>query len=71
KRVARLKDICQQAGGLGTMMSGSGPTVFTICETEAEAREVKQKIRNNLDDSALELWVSEFSSAGIQIAVCK
>jgi len=69
--VSQLRYICQEAGGLGTMMSGSGPTVFTLCETETQAREIKQKIRDKIKDPTLELWVTQLSSSGIQIAVCK
>ncbi|MGF1487919.1 MAG: 4-(cytidine 5'-diphospho)-2-C-methyl-D-erythritol kinase [Prochloraceae cyanobacterium] len=69
--LAQLRYICQEAGGLGTMMSGSGPTVFTLCETETQAREIKQKIRDKINDRTLELWVTQLSSSGIQIAVCK
>ena len=71
QQVAQLRTICQELGGLGTMMSGSGPTIFTLCQTETEAREIKQKIRDRISESELELWVTELSSTGIQIAACK
>ena len=39
--VAELRQVLTNAGGLGTMMSGSGPTVFTLCRDQAEAEQVK------------------------------
>jgi 4-diphosphocytidyl-2-C-methyl-D-erythritol kinase len=66
--VDRLRSTFAAAGVLGTMMSGSGPTVFAICESEAAAREVKEKVAKELDDCHLELWVTSSCSHGIEIA---
>ncbi|MEA5534242.1 4-(cytidine 5'-diphospho)-2-C-methyl-D-erythritol kinase [Crocosphaera sp. XPORK-15E] len=67
-QVAQLREILQQAGGLGTMMSGSGPTVFTLCNSQAEAETIKQKARQEITDPDLEFWVTKLSSTGIQVA---
>ncbi|WP_013320838.1 4-(cytidine 5'-diphospho)-2-C-methyl-D-erythritol kinase [Gloeothece verrucosa] len=66
-QVAQLRETMQQAGGLGTMMSGSGPTVFTLCESREQAAEIQQKIRQKLPDSDLQLWVAQLSNRGIQV----
>ncbi len=66
-QVAQLRDILQQAGGLGTMMSGSGPTVFTLCQSQEEAQNIKNQVRQTIVDPDLELWVSKLSNTGIQI----
>lgn len=66
-QVAQLRETMQQTGGLGTMMSGSGPTVFTLCESLEQAQEVKHKVKQKLPDSDLELWIAQLSSMGIQL----
>ena len=66
-KVAELRDIFAEAGVLGTMMSGSGPTVFALCENEEQAKDVMSRVRNNIADSELELWVTKLGSSGIQL----
>lgn len=66
-KVAQLRDILQQAGGLGTMMSGSGPTVFTLCESKTEAETIKNQAKEMINDPDLEFWVTQLSSSGIQV----
>ncbi len=65
--VAQLKEILQQAGGLGTMMSGSGPTVFTLCQSQNEAEKIKKIARQEIEDPNLEFWITKLSSNGISI----
>ncbi len=68
-KVAQLKEkmqaIASQHGGLGTMMSGSGPTVFTLTETADQAQTILQAIRNQINDPDLQLYAARFSSQGI------
>ena len=66
-QVTQLKEILQQAGGLGTMMSGSGPTVFTLCQSQTEAETIKKIARQKIEDPNLEFWVTKLSSNGISI----
>ena len=66
-QVSQLKEILQQAGGLGTMMSGSGPTVFTLCQSQTEAETIKNIARQQIEDPNLEFWVTKLSSNGISI----
>jgi 4-diphosphocytidyl-2-C-methyl-D-erythritol kinase len=49
------------------MMSGSGPTVFTLCESENEAQKVKQQVRAEIPDPDLELWVAQLCNFGIRV----
>jgi 4-diphosphocytidyl-2-C-methyl-D-erythritol kinase len=65
--VTQLRETMQKAGGLGTMMSGSGPTVFTLCRSHAEATEVLQKTRTSLHDPQLGLWLAPLSTQGISL----
>lgn len=69
-KVAQLKAImtlaAQQHNGLGTMMSGSGPTVFTLCETAEQAEAILKAVREQLSDPDLVLHVAPFTSQGIQ-----
>jgi 4-diphosphocytidyl-2-C-methyl-D-erythritol kinase len=66
-QVAQLKNAMTKAGGLGTLMSGSGPTVFTLCESKQEAESIKQKVENQISDSNLRFWIAQLSSTGISL----
>ena len=66
-QVAQLRSAFAEAEILGTMMSGSGPTVFALCESESQALSVKQQVKENLSDPNLDFWVTKLSSGGIQV----
>ncbi|HAC62307.1 MAG TPA: 4-(cytidine 5'-diphospho)-2-C-methyl-D-erythritol kinase [Cyanothece sp. UBA12306] len=66
-QVNHLRNILQQSGGLGTMMSGSGPTVFTLCQSQEEAETIKNKAKLVISDPNLEFWVTRLSSTGIKV----
>jgi 4-diphosphocytidyl-2-C-methyl-D-erythritol kinase len=66
-QVQALKDVMHQSGGLGTLMSGSGPTVFALAETQAQAEAIAVQVRSQMADAKLELWVTQFSQTGVQI----
>ncbi|WGT68439.1 4-(cytidine 5'-diphospho)-2-C-methyl-D-erythritol kinase [cyanobacterium endosymbiont of Epithemia clementina EcSB] len=66
-QVMKLRAILEQIGGLGTMMSGSGPTVFTLCQSQQEAENIKNKARQAIFDPDLELLITKLSSTGIQV----
>ncbi len=65
--ITELKFFMKKAGGLGTMMSGSGPTIFTLCQSYEEAQNIRNSIKQTLQDSNLELFISKFSNSGIKV----
>jgi 4-diphosphocytidyl-2-C-methyl-D-erythritol kinase len=65
--VAQLRKTLAAAGGLGTMMSGSGPTVFTLCSSLVEAQQVRDIAQTNLADPDLDFWIARLTSTGIQV----
>ncbi len=65
-QVAKLKSVFAAQNVLGTMMSGSGPTVFALCESEQQAIAVKQQVQAQIGDPQLKFWVTKFSTSGIQ-----
>ncbi|MBV5257858.1 4-(cytidine 5'-diphospho)-2-C-methyl-D-erythritol kinase [Synechococcus moorigangaii CMS01] len=65
-QVQRLRDSLAKHGAVGTMMSGSGPSVFAFCETPSQAAALKQAVALELNDPELELWATEIKSPGIQ-----
>ncbi|AFZ36647.1 4-diphosphocytidyl-2-C-methyl-D-erythritol kinase [Stanieria cyanosphaera PCC 7437] len=67
-QVAQVKIAFAELDVLGTMMSGSGPTVFALCESEQKAQQVKQQVEASISDPELSLWVTKLSSGGIQLA---
>ncbi|MGB3237416.1 MAG: 4-(cytidine 5'-diphospho)-2-C-methyl-D-erythritol kinase [Geitlerinemataceae cyanobacterium] len=66
-QVAQLREAFRQAGGLGAMMSGSGPTVFAIAESEAQATQIRDAAREAIPDPDLDLWTTQFATTGIQV----
>jgi 4-diphosphocytidyl-2-C-methyl-D-erythritol kinase len=66
-KTAHLKDTMANLGGLGTLMSGSGPTIFTLVESQAEADALAQRLRTAIPDSDLGVWVAQFWPTGIQL----
>jgi 4-diphosphocytidyl-2-C-methyl-D-erythritol kinase len=66
-QVLELRDVLQKSGALGVLMSGSGPTVFALCESEAQARKVQQKARAAIADPGLDFWITTFSNWGVQV----
>jgi 4-diphosphocytidyl-2-C-methyl-D-erythritol kinase len=57
----------QGADVLGAMMSGSGPTVFALLETEDQALGLRDRVQATLDDPDLDLWVTQCSPTGITL----
>jgi 4-diphosphocytidyl-2-C-methyl-D-erythritol kinase len=66
-QVAQLIEEFEKTQILGTMMSGSGPTVFALCQSQLEAEIVKQQVREAIPNPDLEFWITKLSSRGIQI----
>lgn len=66
-QVAQLKTAFAQAGVLGTMMSGSGPTVFALCASAQQAETVKNQVKQTINDPNLDFWVTSLSSNGIHV----
>lgn len=70
-QVAELKSAFASQDILGTMMSGSGPTVFALCESEEKAIATQQQAKSKIRDIHLNFWVTKLSSNGIQILSSK
>ena len=66
-QVAQLRSAFAQTDILGTMMSGSGPTVFALCESEEQALNSKHQVRKAIGDPNLDFWITKLSSGGIQV----
>jgi 4-diphosphocytidyl-2-C-methyl-D-erythritol kinase len=66
-QVEKLKNVLMRTDNLGTMMSGSGPTVFALCTSKIQANTVAQQAKEQINDLELEFWITKLSSAGIQL----
>lgn len=66
-QVAQLKAEMQALNPLGVMMSGSGPTVFGLTETQDQAEFIKAKLEANMADPDLEVWATHFIPHGIHV----
>jgi 4-diphosphocytidyl-2-C-methyl-D-erythritol kinase len=57
----------EQFEPLGVMMSGSGPTVFALTTTRAEAEAIAQQTQAAIADPDLAVWATQCSPMGIQV----
>ncbi len=67
-QVAQLRQTLQQMDTLGVMMSGSGPTVFALAASKAQAEAIRQKLAAAIPNPDLQTWVTRFTASGIQVA---
>lgn len=67
-RVLQLREAFQSSGALGTMMSGSGPTVFALAESQTQAQQIQEAVKALIPDPDLDFWVTRFCNTGIQVA---
>jgi len=68
-QVLQLREvIANQEGILGTMMSGSGPTVFALLESQQQVEQLKLQVREAIPNEDLELFATRTITHGIQIA---
>ncbi len=67
-QVLALRQAFESQGVLGTMMSGSGPTVFALTESEPQALQVLEAVKTQIADPDLEFWTAQFISTGIRLA---
>jgi 4-diphosphocytidyl-2-C-methyl-D-erythritol kinase len=65
--VSQLRSEFQQHPNLGTMMSGSGPTVFSLAASRAQADEIYHQVRATIPDPDLELFVTQFCDRGVRV----
>ncbi|MFZ9738598.1 MAG: 4-(cytidine 5'-diphospho)-2-C-methyl-D-erythritol kinase [Prochlorotrichaceae cyanobacterium] len=66
--VQRLRDaFAQQPEVIGTMMSGSGPTVFALCPSRDQAKTIAAKVKTAIADPDLEVWVTQSSPLGVHL----
>ncbi|MEL6381630.1 MAG: 4-(cytidine 5'-diphospho)-2-C-methyl-D-erythritol kinase [Cyanobacteria bacterium J06626_18] len=66
-QVQTLKATLAKFGGLGTLMSGSGPTVFTLTTSQAQAEAIAEQLRSHLPDPDLGIWVTQFTPTSVQL----
>jgi 4-diphosphocytidyl-2-C-methyl-D-erythritol kinase len=61
--VGELRQALLSAGALGSLMSGSGPTVFGIMPSLELAAQARDTLRRQFQDA--EFWVTQFAPTGI------
>jgi 4-diphosphocytidyl-2-C-methyl-D-erythritol kinase len=65
--VSQLRTEFQRHPNLGTMMSGSGPTVFSLTTSREQADRLYHQVRAALPDPDLELFVTQFGDRGVRL----
>ena len=66
-KVQALKETLAELGGLGTLMSGSGPTVFTLTNSQTQAEAIAEQLQSAMTDPDLGIWVAQFMPTSIQL----
>ncbi len=67
-QVSKLRDAFKASGTLGTMMSGSGPTVFALAESSTQAEQIQAQVKAAIADPDLDFWIAQFNLTGIRVA---
>lgn len=67
-QVAQLRQALEEAGTLGAMMSGSGPTVFALVDNQERGTDAIERVKATLDSSDLDFYLAKFAPAGIRVA---
>ncbi len=65
--VAELRSEFERHPNLGTMMSGSGPTVFSLASSREQAETIHHQVRAAITDPDLELFVAQFCDRGVHV----
>jgi 4-diphosphocytidyl-2-C-methyl-D-erythritol kinase len=65
--VSQLRTEFQRHPNLGTMMSGSGPTVFSLAASRSQADTLYHQVRAAIPDPDLELFVAQFCDRGVRV----
>jgi len=52
---------------LGAMMSGSGPTVFALCDKKEEAETIMEEVKESINDPNLDCWLTQVCPHGIMV----
>lgn len=50
---------------LGSIMSGSGPTVFALCQNQAQGKQISKIVKQEMNDPNLDFWVTKMCPHGI------
>ena len=66
-QIEELKNAFAETDTVGTMMSGSGSTVFALFTSEIQAQTAAQQLQTQFNDPDLEFWVTEVSNSGIEV----
>ena len=66
-QIEELKNAFTSTDTLGTMMSGSGSTVFALFTAQTQAQAAAQQLQSQFNDPDLEFWVTKVSNSGIQV----
>jgi 4-diphosphocytidyl-2-C-methyl-D-erythritol kinase len=67
EKIQQLRDQFAKFNPIGTMMSGSGSTVFALTESRSQAEEIRNQMRSTIPDSDLDLWVTKLSQCGVHL----
>jgi 4-diphosphocytidyl-2-C-methyl-D-erythritol kinase len=66
-QVLELREAFQNSGALGTMMSGSGPTVFALAASNEQAQQIYERVKAAISHPDLDLWIAKCCPTAIHV----
>jgi 4-diphosphocytidyl-2-C-methyl-D-erythritol kinase len=67
-QVEQLTKVLAHSETVGTMMSGSGPTVFTLTHSRQVAQTLATQVQREIQNPDLDVWVAKFIPHGVHLA---
>ncbi len=67
-RVQELRQAFLKAGATAAMMSGSGPTVFAMAESQEQAEAIKVQVQEIFSGEGLDVWIAQACSHGVKLS---
>jgi 4-diphosphocytidyl-2-C-methyl-D-erythritol kinase len=67
-QVEQLAKVLAQENPLGTLMSGSGPTVFALTDSRERAQIIATHTQQTIQDPDLQVWITKFVPRGVHLA---
>lgn len=66
-QVAQLRETLAALSPFGALMSGSGPTVFALAESQQQAEQMRTIAQSQLNDPDIDFWVAQFTTSGVRL----
>jgi len=68
-----IRKIAAKSNGLGTSISGSGPSIFSLCKGLRSAKEIESRQRQFMENTKIKFhtYISKINTQGVKIISCQ